>query len=161
MHSAQVLVFVNLGALPLIDGYVHFGLVFGEVLGVAQRLMDDDNLDFLDMSLWDVQKTPEDSSFNKGTLLQYFAELDRGNTRLGVAGNIRTPQDAELAMAGGVDWVMLGKAAILHHDFPLRFQQDPTFAPESLPVTSEYLKTEGVSEKFIAYLKSWTQIVVD
>jgi 2,4-dienoyl-CoA reductase-like NADH-dependent reductase (Old Yellow Enzyme family) len=137
-----------------------YGLRLSEVVEVAQQLMIDERLDFLDMSLWDVFKEPEEVEHRGRTLMSYFTELERGDTRLGVAGKIRTPQDADTVMAAGVDWIMLGRAAILQHDFPNRYRADPTFEPVELPVTREYLNDEGVSERFVAYLSRRPGFVV-
>ncbi len=93
--------------------------------------------------------------------MSHFTELDRGETRLGVAGKIRTPAEAESTLAAGVDWIMLGRAAILHHDFPNRYADDPGFQPSSLPVTREYLATEGLSPKFVDYMAGWKGFVSD
>jgi 2,4-dienoyl-CoA reductase-like NADH-dependent reductase (Old Yellow Enzyme family) len=93
--------------------------------------------------------------------MSYFTRLDRGRTRLGVAGKIRTPEEAETAIAGGVDWIMLGRAAIVHHDFPARYAKDARFQAVELPVTRAYLESEGLSEKFVAYMSSWPGFVQD
>ncbi len=138
-----------------------YGIRLAEAVEMAQQLMIENQLDFLDTSLWDVFKEPEEADYQGRTLMSYFTELDRGNTRLGVAGKIRTPQEAEAAMAAGVDWIMLGHAAILQHDFPHRYRADPVFKPVELPVTRQYLNEEGVSEKFVAYLSRRPGFVAD
>ncbi len=132
-----------------------FGLKLGEIITLAQELMTSNKIDFLDMSLWDVFKEPEEEAFQGKKLISYFTELERGNTRLGVAGAIKTPLDAEKTLAEGVDWVMLGRAAILHHNFPKLYEANPSFLPAEIPVTEDYLKTEGLSEKFIQYITKW------
>ena len=88
-------------------------------------------------------------------MLQHFAELDKGNTRLGVAGNIRTPQDATRAMEEDIDWIMLGRAAILNHNFPELYADNPEFETPVIPVSVEYLAGEGLSPKFINYMSNW------
>jgi len=138
-----------------------FGMQLGEVIEMAQRLMREDQIDFLDMSLWDVFKEPEDEAFHGRTLMSYFAELDRHNTRLGVAGKIRTPQDAEATLEAGADWIMLGRAAMLQHDFPNRYKADPTFKPVEPPVTRAYLTQEGLSPKFQDYIRRWPEFFAD
>lgn len=45
--------------------------------------MDEGKIDFLDMSMWNVFKEPAGESFGGRSLLSYFAELERGNVRLG------------------------------------------------------------------------------
>lgn len=139
-----------------------FGIKLGDSVELAQRLMSGGKLDFLDMSLWDVFKEPEEEQFKGRKLISYFTELDRRNTRLGVAGKIRTPQEAEATMAAGVDFVMLGRAAMLQHDFPNRYIADHSFKPVEMPVTRAYLKSEGISEKFQAYVEGrWPEFFAD
>ena len=132
-----------------------FDMKLDEVIITAQNLMSSGNIDFLDMSLWDIFKEPAEEEFQGKTLMSYFTQLDRGNVRLGVAGNIRGPQDAERALSEGVDWVMLGRAAILHHDFPNLYEADQNFSPVEVPVTKDYLRKEGLSEKFVTYMGNW------
>ena len=136
-----------------------FGMLLSEVIKVAQKLMDSGQIEFLDMSLWDVFKEPEDEAFKGKSLMSYFTELNRGEVRLGVAGKIQTPADAEKALAEGADWIMLGRAAILHHDFPNRYQQNADFQVVKNPVSREHLQNEGLSEKFVAYMASWPGFV--
>jgi 2,4-dienoyl-CoA reductase-like NADH-dependent reductase (Old Yellow Enzyme family) len=139
-----------------------FGIKLGEAVQLAQRVMVEDKVDFLDMSLWDVFKEPEETEYQGRTLMSYFTELDRHNTRLGVAGKIRTPQDAEATIAAGADWIMLGRAAMLQHDFPNRYKVDPTFKPVQMPVSRQYLKEEGMTEKFQAYVQGrWPEFFAD
>lgn len=138
-----------------------FGMRLAEIIELAERLMREDQVDFLDMSLWDVWKEPEEEAFQGRSLMSYFTELPRGNTRLGVAGKIRTPQEAEEALAGGVDWIMLGRAAILHHDFPHRYERNPVFAPVTNPVSREHLSQEGLSAAFVDYMASWPGFVAE
>jgi len=136
-----------------------FDMSLKEITDVAETLMTSGDIDFLDMSLWDVFKEPEEEEFKGRTLASYFTELKRGNCVLGAAGKIRTPIEAENAMAAGFDWVMLGRAAIVHHDFPNRYAADPRFIPTELPVTRAHLEQEGLSQKFVDYMASWKGFV--
>ncbi len=136
-----------------------FGLKLAEIVVVAQRLLKEGQIDFLDMSLWDVFKQPMEEDMAGKSLMAYFTELKRGDVRLGVAGKIRTPEEAEQALASGVDWVMLGRAAILHHDFPNKYTANRSFVPVEIPVTADYLRTQGLSEKFLSYMNTWKGFV--
>lgn len=136
-----------------------FGLRMAEILELAQALMTEGKIDFLDMSLWDCFKEPNEDAFKSRSLIHWFTELERHDVRLGVAGSIRTPADAEKVMAAGVDWVMLGRAAIIHHDFPLQMQANPGFVPLANPVSKAHLTAEGVSTNFLNYLSSWKGFV--
>ena len=132
-----------------------FGIKLGESKQLAEELMLSGKLVFLDMSLWNIFQEPQEDEFKGKTLLQHFSELKKGNTRLGVAGNIRTPQDATKAMEADIDWVMLGRAAILNHNFPELYAANPEFEPPIIPVTADYLAKEGLSPKFITYMSNW------
>ena len=139
-----------------------FGIKLNDSVQIAQRLMSEDNIDFLDMSLWDVFKEPEEEAHQGRTLMSFFTELDRHNTRLGVAGKIRTPREAEATLAAGVDWIMLGRAAMLQHDFPNRYKANPSFRPVEMPVTRKYLESEGISKKFQGYIEGrWPEFFAD
>lgn len=136
-----------------------FGMELSEVVDLAAHLMRDELIEFLDMSMWDVFKMPEGSSDGK-TLLSYFTDLERKGVRLGVAGKIRTPDEIEKAMALGVDWVMLGRAGILHHNYPDLMKANPNFQPIDLPVSPAHLQNEGLSAAFVDYMKAWKGFVV-
>ena len=139
-----------------------FGIKLNDSVQIAQRLMSEDNIDFLDMSLWDVFKEPEEEEHQGRTLMSFFTELDRHNTRLGVAGKIRTPREAEATLAAGADCIMLGRAAMLQHDFPNRYKANPSFRPVEMPVTRKYLENEGISKKFQGYIEGkWPEFFAD
>ena len=132
-----------------------FDMKLSEIITIAQDLMSSGMIDFLDMSLWDVFKEPEEEEFKGKTLLSYFTELKRGATRLGAAGSIRSPKDAERALSKGLDWIMLGRAGMLHHDFPNLYKANPKFSPVDIPVSRGYLLNEGLSDVFIEYISQW------
>ena len=138
-----------------------FGMKLPEVVEVAAQLMREQLIEFLDMSMWDVFKMPEDGVSQGKSLLSHFTELDRKGVRLGVAGKLNTLADLERAMAAGVDWVMLGRAAIIHHNYPQLLQADGKFKPMTIPVTPEHLRAEGLSDKFVEYMKLWKGFVKD
>lgn len=136
-----------------------FGQKLSECLEVAQKAMDSAQVDSLDMSLWDVEKEPNEKEFQGRLLRDYFSDLKRGKTRLGLAGKIASAAHAERCLREGYDFVSLGRAAILHHDFPLRAKADPNFEMCAVPVSEEYLRTQGLSDAFIAYMKRWEGFV--
>ena len=136
-----------------------FGMDLMEIVGVARRLMAEGKIDYLDMSLWDVFKEPSEAAFKGRELMSYFTELPRGDMRLGAAGKIMTgPQCAE-RLAAGLDFVVLGRAAILHHDFPKKVAADADFVARSLPVSADVLRAEGLGEAFVGYMRGWAGFV--
>jgi 2,4-dienoyl-CoA reductase-like NADH-dependent reductase (Old Yellow Enzyme family) len=136
-----------------------FDVRLPEIIELAQKLMSDGDIDYLDMSLWDSFKEPEEDAFKGRSLMSCFTELDRGDVRLGVAGKIRTPAEARLCLEQGCDFVLLGRAAIIHHDFPNKTKADADFAPVSNPVSADYLRAEGLGEAFIVYMSGWRGFV--
>jgi 2,4-dienoyl-CoA reductase-like NADH-dependent reductase (Old Yellow Enzyme family) len=136
-----------------------FGMQLAEVRELAQELMDQDRLDYLDMSLWDYAKQPEEAAFKGRSLMSWFTDLRRGRTRLGVAGKITTAQQAFEALDQGADFVLIGRAAILHNDFPDLARRDREFRARATPVSVEYLHSQGVSPPFVEYLKTFQGFV--
>jgi 2,4-dienoyl-CoA reductase-like NADH-dependent reductase (Old Yellow Enzyme family) len=136
-----------------------FGMKLDEARRVAQRLMQEARIDFLDMSLWDVFKEPEEEEFRGRSLLSYFTDLDRGGVMLGAAGKIMGGPDALRCLEAGVDFLVIGRAAILHHDFPEKVAGDPQFHAIATPVSVDYLKSEGLGPALIEYMRRWKGFV--
>ena len=136
-----------------------WGLIVTEIRDIAARLMREAKIDYLDMSLWDVRKEPHDEAFQGRTLASYFTELERGDVRLGAAGKIMSAQDARDVLAMGFDFPILGRAAILHHDFPKRVAADPNFTAIATPVSEAYLREEGLGPAFVTYMRTWKGFV--
>ena len=59
----------------------------------------------------------------------------------------------------GVDIAILGRVAILHHDYPNLLRSDVGFAPRHVPVSEATLAEEGLSDTFIAYMSTWKGFV--
>jgi 2,4-dienoyl-CoA reductase-like NADH-dependent reductase (Old Yellow Enzyme family) len=72
---------------------------------LAAHLMRNGDVDFIDLSLWDVFKRPEEHGYDDRTLLSYFTDIERGQVRLGAAGNMRNPQDVLRCLDEGADFV--------------------------------------------------------
>lgn len=136
-----------------------FGMDLQEVKSICQRLIDDGLIDFLDISLWDCFKKPEDKNDEDSSLLEHFTSLNRKNVLLTVAGKIRSGKDVSEILNTGVDFVTIGRSGILHHDFPSRVIENPNFEPVETPVSAEYLLNEGLSNTFITYMRRWPDFV--
>ncbi|MBI1338840.1 NADH:flavin oxidoreductase [bacterium] len=138
-----------------------FGLKLTEIKALAQHLMTEGRIDYLDMSLWDVFKQPLEEDQQHTSLLGHFAELDRASVRLGAAGKITTGDGAAQALAAGLDFVVIGRTAILHHDFPLQVRADAHFTPTPLPASVAHLKREGLGDAFVSYMRTWKGFVAE
>ncbi|MDP5185356.1 NADH:flavin oxidoreductase [Blastococcus sp. BMG 814] len=138
-----------------------FGLRLGEVREVAAELLRSDDVDYLDLSLWDVAKQPQEEAHRDRPLMEWFTDLDRGKARLGVAGKVRTGRQALETLERGADFVMVGRTAILHHDFPERVRRDAAFEPVPTPASPAHLAAEGLSPPFVDYMRGWRGFVAD
>jgi len=136
-----------------------FGMKLSEAKKITQRLIDEGKIDFLDVSLWDVFKFPEEEEYKDRSLLEHFTSFDRGSVKLTVAGNIKTGHDVKKVLEAGVDFASIGRAAILHHDFPKRVMKDIDFTPIKTPVSIDHLQNEGLGEDFIRYMQRWNGFV--
>jgi len=138
-----------------------FGLQLLEIQELARQVLAEGRIDYLDMSLWDYAKEPAEADLKGRSLMSFFTELPRGEVRLGCAGKIMTGGDVRACLAGGMDFVVIGRAAILHHDFPRRYAGHADFEPVARPVTEAYLRNEGLGPKFVEYMKSWPGFVAE
>ena len=58
-------------------------------------------------------------------IVLYFI-MRAGDCKLGVAGKIMTTEEAQACLDAGMDFVLIGRGAILHHNYPLLAMSDPT-----------------------------------
>ena len=135
-----------------------FGMKTSEIVEVYRRLISENNIDMVDMSLWDVFKTGADDDFADRRLVDIFANEERGSTRLAVAGKLYSAADAQRAIDAGADLVAIGRAAITNHDFP-RLSHDASFVMRELPVPRDVLIAEGLSDSFVTYMGNWPGFV--
>lgn len=138
-----------------------FGLKLAEIREVAAEVLMGGKIDYLDMSLWDVGKEPTEEAWKGRTLMSYFTELPRGAVRLGAAGKVMGAATAARVIEAGCDFAVIGRAAILRHDFPQRVQSDPAYVSPTLPVTTQHLLNEGLGPEFVAYMRGWPGFVED
>jgi 2,4-dienoyl-CoA reductase-like NADH-dependent reductase (Old Yellow Enzyme family) len=134
-------------------------LQLAEILELTQTLMTAGDLDYIDLSLWDVNKLPEEEAFKDRSLMAWFMGLDRRSVRVGVAGKVLSAQSARDCLDKGADFVLIGRGAVLHHDYPLQIKANPDFTPIALPVTEAHLLNEGLSPAFVTYMRNWKGFV--
>ncbi|MFO1196205.1 MAG: NADH:flavin oxidoreductase [Burkholderiaceae bacterium] len=138
-----------------------WGIDLAEMRELARRLMTSGRIDYLDMSLWDCFKEPSDPKYAGKPLIDHFTDLERGATRLGVAGKIMDAATAQRCVDHGADFVLLGRGAILQQDFPKRALADAGFRSVERPVTREYLRSQVIGPAFVEYLTTWKGFVAD
>lgn len=141
-----------------------FGMQLSEVLTCAQKWISQGMIDFLDASLWDVFKPALAPMHSDWDLLEHFLQLDfhspRGQVPLFVAGNLRDAHSIQNALQRGVDVLSIGRGGILHADFAHQVMNNSDFECITLPVSKEYLQSQGLSAKFIGYMSRWDGFVM-
>lgn len=135
------------------------GILLMEAVETANALFLSEQIDFLDLSLWDIYKEPVEAAYQGRSLMSYFTDLPRGPVKLGVAGKIHTSEDVAHCLDNGSDFVLLGRMGILHHNYPRLLESDPGFTPVETPVSRDHLQQEGLSEGFINYMNTWKGFV--
>ncbi len=136
------------------------GIALGEFREVAARVMATGELDYLDVSMWDVRKEAHESDAFAGRLIDHVVDLPRHGVRLGVAGKVYSAADAAWCREQGADFVLVGTGAIVHHDFATLAGADAEFVATRHPVSREHLAAESVGPAFVDYLAdNWDDFV--
>jgi len=136
-----------------------FGMELSEAKEICEQLISYGKVDFLDVSLWDCFKMPEEEAHQDKSLLEHFTSLDYKNVKMTVAGKIRNGQEVHKILDAGVDFVSIGRSAILHHNLPQLVMDNPDFEPVSNPVSKDHLRSEGLGEAFVKYMSGWPDFV--
>ncbi|OOF97614.1 hypothetical protein ASPCADRAFT_4222 [Aspergillus carbonarius ITEM 5010] len=138
-----------------------YGVPLADIREVATRAIREDTIDYLDLAVWDYQKVAFETPFTGRSLLSVFTDLPRLSVRVGASGYVMTAQQAAEVLDAGCDFVMMGKAAILDPDLPRHIEMDHAYRAPALPVASEWLRQSGLSERFIAYMRTREGFVLD
>lgn len=136
-----------------------YGLRLEELREITAEIFDKELIDYLDLALWDSAQLVREGTFQGKTMLSVFTELPRKGVRLGAAGKIMSAQRAGELLDEGCDFVLIARAGILQRDFPLQVQANPMYDSPPLPVTADFLREGGLSERFIETMRGWQTFV--
>jgi len=136
-----------------------YGLRLEELREITAHIFDCELIDYLDLALWDSAQLVREGYYKGKTMLSVFTEIPRKSVRLGVAGKIYTAQRAAQLLDEGCDFVLIARAGILQRDFPLQVKSNPFYESPQMPVTAEYLRQGGLSERFIETMRGWQTFV--
>jgi 2,4-dienoyl-CoA reductase-like NADH-dependent reductase (Old Yellow Enzyme family) len=137
-----------------------YGLRLEELREITADVLDRQLIDYLDLALWDSAQIVQDGTYRGRTMLSVFTGIPRKGVRVGTAGKIMGAQRAAQLMEEGCDFVLIGRAGILQRDFPLQVKADPLYDSPRLPVTAQYLRAGGLSERFINHMRGWQSFVL-
>lgn len=138
-----------------------FGLDLHEMVQLTADVLARGDLDYVDLSLWDVDKLPVGAT-DGPLLIDHFLGLPRHGTALAVAGHLAGAADAQAVLDKGVDLVFIGKGAIVDHAFARHALDDAAYAAPAFPVTRDHLRAQYLSEPFVEYFSTnWPVLVRD
>lgn len=140
---------VNVRISP-VDYYIKRGLYLKDSLQVVKWMVKD-GVDVIHLSLRDA-KGPGPYETNKTPVVSAIHSVIPESVKLASAGGIWTRQDAQETVNAGADIVVLGKAAIIHPEWPSQ-SLSPNFEPNMPPWNEDSLKQVDVSPNFINYLR--------
>jgi 2,4-dienoyl-CoA reductase-like NADH-dependent reductase (Old Yellow Enzyme family) len=138
-----------------------YGLRLEELREITADILDRELIDYLDLALWDSAQVVREGAFRGQSMLSVFTSLPRRGVRLGTAGKIMSASRARRLLDEGCDFVVIGRAAILQRDFPRQVRENPQYDSPVTPVTAQYLRAGGLSERFIDHLRRWPYFVKD
>jgi len=136
-----------------------YGLRLEELQEITAEIFDRELIDYLDLALWDSAQVVREGTFKGKTLLSVFTDIPRKGVRLGAAGKIYSGQRAAELLDEGCDFVLIARAGILQRDFPLQVKANPLYESPQMPVTADYLRQGGLSERFIETMRGWQTFV--
>lgn len=138
-----------------------FGVDLAEMVQLTADVLARGDLDYVDVSLWDVDKLPAGAT--EGPLLiDHFLGLPRHGTALGVAGHLVSAAGVQSVLDKGADLVFIGKGAIVDHEFARHAMADAAYAAPAFPVSRDQLRAQFLGEPFVDYFsKSWPVLVKD
>jgi 2,4-dienoyl-CoA reductase-like NADH-dependent reductase (Old Yellow Enzyme family) len=137
-----------------------YGLRLEELRDITAEIFNRELIDYLDLALWDSAQLVREGTFQGKTMLSVFTGLPRKGVRLGAAGKIYSARRAADLLDEGCDFVLIARAGILQRDFPLQVKANPLYESPKMPVTAEYLRQGGLSERFIETMRGWQTFVV-
>lgn len=139
-----------------VDARTRRGLVLADSLQVGAWLAED-GADFVHLSL---QQAAGEPPFEPGqpAVVTAFRQRLPASVAVWTAGGIWTAADAEQARSAGGDAVVVGKAGIVHPDWPVAVSR-AGFVPMRPPWTRGWLAEVEVSEAFQRYLLRFPGLV--
>ena len=137
--------------------YDKIGVLLEDSLDLVDMLVESD-IDFLHISCWDCF-TPPAHHDDSRMLTEIFAERLANRLPMITCGAVWSTAQAQEVMDQGADLVAVARSAIGHADWASHLG-DSGYEPQRPPFTAEHLLDEGLSEKFVDYMRAWQGFVV-
>ncbi|MDP6886330.1 MAG: NADH:flavin oxidoreductase [Candidatus Thalassarchaeaceae archaeon] len=137
--------------------YRKIGVTLEDSLDLTDMLAES-GIDFLHISCWDCF-VPSAHSDDPRMLTEIFAERLARRLPLISCGSVWSTAQAQAVMEQGADFVAVARSAIGHADWASHLG-DADYDPQRPPFTPEYLESQGLSLKFVDYMRAWQGFVV-
>ena len=137
--------------------YDKIGVLLEDSLDLVDMLVES-GIDFLHISCWDCF-TPPAHHDDSRMLTEIFAERLANRLPMITCGAVWSTAQAQEVMDQGADLVAVARSAIGHADWASHLG-DSRYEPQRPPFTVEHLLDEGLSEKFVDYMRAWQGFVV-
>ncbi|WP_213714545.1 NADH:flavin oxidoreductase [Cedecea lapagei] len=139
--------------------FERYGQTFEDIYHICEILVEKQQIDYLDLVPWDVKKTVESGPFKGQKVLDVFSRLTGTSVKIGTSGKVMDVPTLMSVFEHGLDFIMIGRSAILNKDFINQIKIDPDYISPKTPVTKNYLKQQGLGDAFIKYLDNWKGFV--
>ena len=133
------------------------GVRLEDSLDLAEILADA-GIDFLHISCWDCSWRSSEFPEDPRTLTEWFSDRVGDSVPIISAGAIWSTSDAQGVIGHGADMIAVARAAIGHHDWASNMA-DPEYDPQRPPFSASHLISQGLSETFVDYMRSWKGFV--
>ena len=137
--------------------YDKIGVLLEDSLDLVDMLIES-GIDFLHISCWDCF-TPPAHHDDSRMLTEIFAERLANRLPMITCGAVWSTAQAQEVMDQGADLVAVARSAIGHANWASHLG-DSEYDPQRPPFTAEHLLDEGLSEKFVDYMRAWQGFVV-
>ncbi|MFW6252481.1 MAG: NADH:flavin oxidoreductase [bacterium] len=134
----------------------HAGMSLKETLDIVPWMVAD-GVDFIHLSLKDAAGTDRNDERSGAAAIPAVRTRIPDTVTLLAAGGVVTAEDVRRTIAHGADMVAVARAAIGNARWPEIVASGGN--PELPPYTPEHLRQEGLSERFVDYMRRWPGFV--
>tara|TARA_B100000945_G_scaffold319097_1_gene325521 strand:+ start:866 stop:1963 length:1098 start_codon:yes stop_codon:yes gene_type:complete len=134
------------------------GVTLAESIELA-KMMVGWGVDIIHISCWDAFKGPEGEE-DPRTITRRFREELGDRMPIISTGSVWDASDAQFVMDEGADMVGVARVGIAHSEWATNLN-DEGYTPERPPFTPEYLRSQGLSQVFVDYMRRWKGFVTD
>ena len=124
----------------------------------VSEIITRDGIDFVHISCWDCFSSPQKYPSSPKKITTWFSELLENRIPIISTGSIWTVSDAEEVLNQGADLIGVARAAIGHSDWGNHIE-NPLYSPDVPPFSESHLRSQGLSDVFIEYMKRWKGFV--